>query len=50
MPAFGMVEEEPAAVIAFALSHFATVVPCNEQLERGKGEGAAHILEFVKWQ
>ena len=31
--AFGMVEEEPAAVVSFALSHFPTIVPCNQQFE-----------------
>ena len=45
-----MVEKEPTAVVAFALSHFSTVVPCNQQSESGEGESAAHILEFVKWQ
>jgi hypothetical protein len=50
MPAFGMVEEEPAAVVAFALSHFSTVVPCNQQFDCGKSESAAHVLKLVKWQ
>jgi hypothetical protein len=31
--AFGTVEEEPSAVVAFALSNFPTVVPCNQQLK-----------------
>jgi hypothetical protein len=43
-----MVEEKPAAVVAFALSHFSTGVPCHQQFDGGKGEGAAHILKFVK--
>jgi hypothetical protein len=45
-----MVEEKPAAVVAFALSHFSTVVPCNQQFDCGKSESAAHVLKLVKWQ
>jgi hypothetical protein len=40
-----MVEEKPAAVVAFALSHFSTVVPCNQQFDCGKSESAAHVLK-----
>jgi hypothetical protein len=50
MPAFGMVEEEPPAVVAFALSYFPTVVPRNQQFDGGQSEGAAHVLKFVKRQ
>jgi drug/metabolite transporter (DMT)-like permease len=45
-----MVEEEPAAVVAFALSHFPTIVPCNQQFECAKGKSAADVLKFVKGQ
>ena len=50
MSIFGVIEEEPRAVAYFTLSHFPTVIPCNQQVEGGKGEGAAHILKFVKQQ
>jgi drug/metabolite transporter (DMT)-like permease len=45
-----MVEEEPAAVVAFALAHFPTIVPYNQQFECAKGESAADVLKFVKRQ
>jgi hypothetical protein len=45
-----MVEEEPAAVVAIALSHFSMAVPCHQQFDCGKDEGAARVLKFVKRQ
>ena len=50
MSAFGMVEKEPATVVAFALSHFPTIVPCDQQFDRAKDESAADVLKFIKRQ
>lgn len=45
-----MIEEEPPAAVAFALSNFPTAVPRNQHLDGSKGEGVAHVLKLVKWQ
>jgi hypothetical protein len=48
--ALGMVEEEPAAIVAFALPHYSPLIPFNQQFDCTRREGAADVLKFAKRQ